>query len=536
MSNQNQNGNANRDNNTFLHEGELASINRAKLSPSTLKSIKSHLKTLSHNNLPLDRSLTINTAQKLKKMVDRKGKPLKSEYQRQIGMTIKRLFPDDIVDLSDYNGTGVKRRSKSRLASDQFVNALRNVCTQTSKVIQSVYVNERIDDLGLYDTSIAVLLTTCTSLRINELLQLTIHHIAKIQRSEPIGIKSKSSHTTRTIAPNNLLLSTFKAIELQRPYVLANINLKKLDHASEVQKSRFNKKLLLISSEDFMRKKLHELAANVGNVGEVTLGFNSFRKYLTSILVEGGGHYIAQAMNNHSSLNTTLDHYNIIASNSVEKSFTRLLEDMDGIITPKFPQQMPPTNVLRPRENDEAALIASNLITDAKTPAANVINSNLKASPIPVTINLNTPITMQNEILSEISDSSDQFVQDRDSFDNLTTVSFQNNTIINDGTDEMSENISETRQDQTHSLPIGGGGTVKRQDETLPSRHQMYKQKSSRSKYITKPSKPYAKYRSKSSKNTAVVPIFSDDDYSNQHYDELSLYPIDKGMSNKAAP
>lgn len=71
-----------------------------------------------------------------------------------------------------------------------------------------------------------------------------------------------------------------------------------------------------------MRKKLKELVA-LSLVKYRGLGFNKFRKYITSILVEGGALSAAQMMNNHSSTGPTLNHY-YVTNKASEETFSDL--------------------------------------------------------------------------------------------------------------------------------------------------------------------------------------------------------------------
>lgn len=320
--------------------GASSTFNPSELSNATLKCVASHIKTLKRNNIPLtEEALTHNTIHMLDRLIDTKGRPLNHNYKRQIGMTIKRMFRNNIINLSAYNklrsGTG---KSKTRLASAEFVGIVKRLTTKASLIIKETYAADKINDLALYDACLTALITTSTSLRIEEVLQLKLAHIQKIINKEPIGIKSKAYRNVRSVAPNDLLLSVFAAIKAQRSKVNENIAMKRVDKASKYQRARFDAGYLIITSANYMRKKLHELAASV-SINYKILGFNIFRKFITSVLVEGGGHFVAQTMNNHSSLNTTLDHYNVIGAQSVQKTYDNLTGIFDGLL--KSPHPLP---------------------------------------------------------------------------------------------------------------------------------------------------------------------------------------------------
>lgn len=318
--------------------GENSSFDPTKLSTSTLKSIISHINTLKRNNISIDeQTLTINTVQLLDRLLDLKGKPLSDSYKRQIGMTIKRLYPKADISLKPYNKShndSRRNKSRTRISSDSFIESVRKVRDATISILQTVDIQRRIEDLGQYDACLAALLTLCTSLRIEEVRHLKMFHIDKIRNNQTIGIKSKQSYASRVIAINDLLEATFSTIERQRQYVKDNIAIKKYDHASRYQEYRLESDYIIMSTADYMRKKLHEIAASVG-VNIETFGFTVFRKLTTTVLIEGGGFLTAQTMNNHSTLNTTLEHYNMQTSKSVQKTYddlnlaTSILEDVE---------------------------------------------------------------------------------------------------------------------------------------------------------------------------------------------------------------
>ena len=322
---------------TLLELGAISSIDITKLSNSTLTGMVSHIRTLKRNKIPLEKNaLTSNTIKMLNSLIDKHGNPLNDLYKRQIGMTLRRLFPDSDIDLRIYNKSRTGTHRHTRLSSNEFISDIKSMITGASNIINTIYTFKKIDDLGLYDTCVMILITCSTSLRAHETAQLKIYHIDKIKNMEPINIKSKSSRNTRNIAPNSILLSVFSAVTKQRAYVEKYLRDKTQDSNTRGQRERFVQDFIVTSSEDYMRKKLHELAASLG-ISKRVLGFNIFRKYLTTLLIEGGGHFTAQAMNNHSDLNTTLDHYNVITSKGVEDTYANIQNLMNQLI--KTPEE-----------------------------------------------------------------------------------------------------------------------------------------------------------------------------------------------------
>lgn len=311
---------------TMLKLGRIGTFEPQKLSPSTLRSISSHIRTLERNNIELtEDALTINTIKMLDSLIDKNRRPLTESYKRQIGMTIKRLYPKHIIDLAKYNTS--RKNAIPRLASPDFTDQMRKIVESASLYLKNCYASENIEDLSTYDTCHAILMSCSTSLRINELLQLRLHEAGLIKKNSPIHIRSKHHQQhARIVAPNDLLISIFDAIAANRKKVINVIGTQNDPNFKKYQEERFTSEYLLISSEDYMRKKLHVIAAS-NHLITTKLGFNSFRKYITTALIEGGGHLLAQSMNNHTTLNMTLDHYNVIGPQTAEKAYTSLLNN-----------------------------------------------------------------------------------------------------------------------------------------------------------------------------------------------------------------
>lgn len=326
---------------SLLEVGINSTFDPTKLSKSTLVSSLSHINTLKRNHISLDEStLAYNTVELLDKLKDTSGKPLTAAYKRQIGMTIKRMFPERLINLEKYNRERSKtRRPNTRLASENVVESIKQMIDRASQIIQNVYNLVEITDLAIYDACLCILLSISTSLRINEIHQMKLSHFVRIQNSEPIDIVSKTNRNSRIVTPNNMLLSTFKAIIAQRSKVRQTLVLKKTEFSSQLHIKRYNQGFVIINSIDYLRKKLKELSASL-LIKEQSLGFNIFRKYITSELVEGGGHLVAQSMNNHSSLNTTLTHYNVVGPQAVQNTYNDLFGKIDAMTT-KVPIDTP---------------------------------------------------------------------------------------------------------------------------------------------------------------------------------------------------
>lgn len=316
----------------LLELGKIASFDRTRLSPSTIDCMLSHVRLLQRNGVPLTRQQLVGqTVKTINSLRDTHGKPLSTNYKRQVLMTIKRLFPHDGVNSKAFGSVRVK--AASRLMSDEYMLTMKKIIERAALVIGRAYDEEEIENLGMYDACISVLITCSTSLRIHEIMGLKLRHMDEIRNNVPIAVKSKGQQNLRNVAPNNLLLSVFRAIEEQRPKVSRYLQQANNNRRSvRTEAARYEARYIVLSSKDFMRKKLRELAAAL-TIPRGTLGFNSFRSFVVSMLVDHGGYELAQSMNNHSSLNTTLDHYNVVTPRAAETTYERM-GDLMRALTP----------------------------------------------------------------------------------------------------------------------------------------------------------------------------------------------------------
>lgn len=311
--------------NTAMFElGILSTFDRSKLSKATCRSIQSHINTLTRNNVPIDEEhLAYNTVAMLNRLVGKTGEKLKDPYKRQIGMTIKRFFPNAHINLKRFNKTR-NNKTNNRMSDPDFAQLIKKLIEYAATILNRMDHDAIIEDIGLYDTCVAILIITSTCLRLHEACQLTLGDIVKIRNHEAVYIKSKGDSNARIIAENEVLAKVLKLVQKQRNKIEDAVLIKKSDYATQHQLKRLAEQFIIISSEDYMRKKLRTLSATVYH-GKQTLGFNMFRKYTTSLLIDGGGYLVAQALNNHSSVNTTLDHYNVVGPQTVQNTYNDIM-------------------------------------------------------------------------------------------------------------------------------------------------------------------------------------------------------------------
>lgn len=303
--------------------GAKASRDRLLLAQTTYQSMKSHIALLKRNNVDLsEENLTKNTFLILEQLVTMRGDRLTDGYKRQVGNTLRRIYPHAKLSMAQYSRSR-KRQAATRVMNDNYVNGAMLICQYAAAVINYVSSSPNVEvNLAIYDTSVACMLTLATSLRIGELAQLTTKHIPLIQAGQPINLRCKKSTHTRTLVQTDVLNLILQCVLQQRPFVAKQLSRKTLDIRNR-QEKRFGEHYVLTSSASYMTKTLREMASIVG-FRTPTVGFNSFRKLTVSVLVANGGHLVAQALNNHSSLNTTIDHYAVNSMQSTESAFARL--------------------------------------------------------------------------------------------------------------------------------------------------------------------------------------------------------------------
>lgn len=316
--------------------GTVATFDPNALSPATLDSMSSHIRLLRRNGVPLTReALVANPYDMVSKLRDSKGKPLSSAYQRQILITVKHMFPEDSGAIklpkrrrrrrdSDDEPFATERTTIVRAENDKFMTDVRRMIERAAELIASVFHAPGVADLGMYDTCVAILLSCATSLRIHEISMLRMNHIRMIRDNMPIAIKSKARNNLRNIAMNSVLEMLFPAIESQRPKVARAVLDKPGDKPwNRPPVVRLEGGYIVISSIDHMRKKLKTLAAAMA-IPRETLGFNLFRSYIVTVLSDGGGHLVAKSLNNHGSLDTTMDNYHVATSSAAERTYDTL--------------------------------------------------------------------------------------------------------------------------------------------------------------------------------------------------------------------
>lgn len=317
--------------NALIRLGAVALFDKSLLASNTLSSMIAHCNLLERNDVQLSAQTfrDANTTYRiLDSLVGINNKPLSEGYKRQIAITIQRIFKIKL-NLRRYKKQEGQTR-KARLENSEYMKLIDRIVDQAGKVLATPLVER--DELGLNDAATAVLLTITTCLRIRELCSLTMTHLEKILAGETVHIQTKTG-VGRNITNSGLLLLIIKGIQRKRGEIRKTIefmvSLRPNNSDTYKRSERFRKGYVLISSSSYMLKKLKEMAAAVGYQGTEILGFNLFRRYISSILSAAGGHLEAQAMNGHASLRTTLEYYTAVTTTNAERAFNTL--DLDPL-------------------------------------------------------------------------------------------------------------------------------------------------------------------------------------------------------------
>lgn len=315
----------------FEQTGINSVFNALKYSQATVRSRVSHIKLLEYNNIDLSNASDFNDDRQIRTLVNslktKRNVEISEAYKRQIAMTLKRMFPN-----SNFQPSKIFKKSsykETRNSSADFIKNIHTLIKNAGHYLKGVQNDKSIDNTGMYDVCVAILITCSTSLRINEIMQLQLPDIDRIRENTPLNIKSKSrGQMLRRIAINDVLDNVFNLILIQRQWYvdyLKTPEFKRInDQSQRYRVDRVANKYILCTSISAMRVKLREFAA-MADVNVPYLGFNAFRKFITSLLLSKGGFTVAQSMNNHSNLNTTLDHYNVVTNEPVEKMYTSVL-------------------------------------------------------------------------------------------------------------------------------------------------------------------------------------------------------------------
>lgn len=304
----------------LLELGKTSSYDPTQLRLATILSMASHVSLLKANGVPIS-DLGGKTKSELETIINnlktRKGIPLTPGYKTQIAATIKRLIPNSQLEIK-YFKKNAYAYSQTRATSTKLMSGIESLLKAASKYVNSKFTTE-ITDIGEYECCIAIMLTTATCLRIKEITQLKLSDIPLILNYEPINIRSKSRENNRLIAPNDLLALILDIIQKQRDALAKKLT---NDFNDKHRIERYKLGFIILSSTTNLLHRLKEFAA-LNHIDIPVLGFNLFRKYTSTILMQQGAHSIAQTLNNHTTANTTATNYSLNTTQDIQDVYNQ---------------------------------------------------------------------------------------------------------------------------------------------------------------------------------------------------------------------
>jgi len=376
--------------------------------------MRSHIKLLRRNGVELSRELVdsedMNTL--LDSLLNTKNEQLSPEYKVQIAATLKRLYGSKSMQLNMTPYLSQIKRKPAHMESYEHMKGLKELIKKSAEILMQLHTQPTLsDDLSLYDVALATIMTSCTSRRISELHQMTMSDLDLIVENRPIFIhvKGKKSTTTKCqIVPNDILMACITNAKQNRSKLIAAVNDSRFSNRHpEYKTSRVQDGYLFVTSVSQLRKRLKQFAV-MFSINLSNLGFNRFRKYITTLLIGGGGHTLAKFVNAHSNINMTITNYDLGTSNTMEKALNGIvhgvvenLENSDKVST----QINVPPKLHTPQEKPKLSRDEIRAHTKVPTPMLDGRRHTLKAvkrqkvipyrgtqSPITIDIpKLNTP-------------------------------------------------------------------------------------------------------------------------------------------------
>lgn len=307
----------------LLKLGKISSFDIGKYAQTTKKSTVTHFNLLLRNGIDIQSDEVLRNLD-LDKLKDKSNKNLSDQYKYQIAMSIKRV-KHFIPNLPKSVQLTHRRKNKSsihRMRDPKFMSDCKLIIDETCRIIKDVSINNEIKDFSMYFTCLVILFTVATNMRIEEILSLTIDNLSEILKTSEVYVKMKHQRATikRKFYNTELLTTLISTIMKQRQFVEKYLIENKHNPLLVKRLHGFKTKLAFLSSTTTLRKNLKMLAASLG-ISRETQGFNMFRKYMTTVLTNDGKHLLAQLINNHSSLDTTMDNYYVQSAETVENAF-----------------------------------------------------------------------------------------------------------------------------------------------------------------------------------------------------------------------
>ncbi|KAE9522041.1 hypothetical protein AGLY_017561 [Aphis glycines] len=324
--------------------GATSKFDVSNIQKGTQNAMRSHLNLLRRNGVELSRNLveTSDINELLDGLKNTRDEKLSPVYKVQIAATLKRLYGAKTMQLDMTPYLAQIKRRPSNMENSEYMDGLKELIKKSAEILMHLHEQPTLsEDLSLYDAALATIMTSCTSRRISELHQLTMSDLDLILENRPIFIhvKGKKSTTTRCdIVPNDILTACITSAKRNRAKLVAAVNASRFaNRHPEYRTDRLRDNYVFVTSVSQLRKRLKQFAV-MFSVNLSNLGFNRFRKYITTLLIGGGGHTLAQFVNAHSNVNMTITNYDLGTKNTIEKT----MDDILGRGRPGSSAQQPP--------------------------------------------------------------------------------------------------------------------------------------------------------------------------------------------------
>lgn len=354
----------------YLKKSKNLTHNSFFLEKSTVNQMVSHIKVLLYNNVKLNLEYfreNENHTELLKNLKSRRDdKPINPLYALQILKTLKHLFGSENIHVDSKYFNKFRKNPINRLMSPDFIKSVKKLVSQAAKTLDNEIENlknngsdidddddddkndDQIFNLSFHDTALVILITTATCLRIEEIMQLNMKHLQDIKRDLKVAIKSKKTYKQRNIPRSEFLMLVIANIEKLREQAIKSAKKKIKFNANDSKMVEFKTKRLkedkiILTSVSYLRDRLKIYSAmneinfltptktttTTTSTAMMPIGFTVFRKLMTTYLVNEGGYILAQLLNNHKNLNTTMSNYVIATNEASENVLQNLMANIE---------------------------------------------------------------------------------------------------------------------------------------------------------------------------------------------------------------
>lgn len=285
-------------------------IDERQYSKKTLASMQSACRLLIRNKIKMDRITLVNNFNNyIDTLKTRNGKPISLGYKWSIYNTLKRLFPEDIIE-----------HNLEKITSTPKLNDLdlvKNIKPFITNYIIKKFIENLSQSLVEYETCLICLLTICTGLRITEILNITLTDWEKLYKDGVIVVKSKRL-VERKVYKVDLLKKIYE-----------------LDEKLDTQKRRWIEQSSIKSTKYIKSREKYFIKSSYPNLirtlnifwkeytyMQSTIGPNVLRKFITTMLAEDFD--LSVMFNMHTNPQTTATYYTYIDGIHIDASLKPL--------------------------------------------------------------------------------------------------------------------------------------------------------------------------------------------------------------------